>query len=338
MKKFLRVLLILILLVVVVIVIASLVAPKETHLTATTTINAPKEAVWEQIVKFKNWPNWSAWHKMDTNSAMTYAGTDGEPGSSYSWKSEKTGEGTMTNKSVENGKMNYELKFVKPMESTATGYLMAEDASNGATKVTWTFNIANDNFFWRGMGYLMGMKKMLQKQFDEGLANMKMHVESHKGAMPSADAGGNNPQIQEIQFAGGTYAGIRKTISAEELGKFLPATFETVGKAADKKIKGAAIAIYYVWDTVKHTTDVFAGFPVSEPVSGAGISMVTLPASKAYKSTFTGNPEQTPQVHYALGAHAANNKATVTYMIEEYVSEEGTDINKMVTNVIYTVK
>lgn len=81
--------LILILIAVVVVVIAGFMAPKETNITATTTINAPKEVVWEQMVKFKNWPNWSPWHKMDPDQKITYAGTDGEVGSSYSWVGEK---------------------------------------------------------------------------------------------------------------------------------------------------------------------------------------------------------------------------------------------------------
>ena len=116
MRKFLRILLILLLIIIAVIVVAGLIAPKETNITSTTVINAPKEVVWEQ---------------MDTNQTVTYAGTDGEPGSSYSWKGEKTGEGTMTNNGLAIGQdgganvMQYKLAFVKPFESTSDGYLKA---------------------------------------------------------------------------------------------------------------------------------------------------------------------------------------------------------------------
>lgn len=338
MKKFLRILLVILLIIIVVVVIAGLMAPKETNITATTTINAPKEAVWEQMVKFKNWPNWSAWHKMDTNSVLTYTDTDGEPGSTYSWKSEKTGEGTMTNKAVENGKMTYELKFVKPFESTSDGYLMVEDAGNGATKATWTYHGVNNNFLWRAMGYLIGMEKMLQKQFDEGLANMKTHVESHKGEMTASASTAYN--IQETQFPGGTYAGIRQTVKWADMQKTMPGMYEKVAKAVGDRISGPAIAIYYVWDTVKHEADVYAGFPVKEDKAVDGATMVKVPSAKAYMVNFTGNYDQLEKIHYQIGEHAANNKANVAYVLEQYLkmAPEEKDMNKWETNVYYITK
>ena len=336
MKKFLRFLLILILLAAVVIVVAGLMAPKETNITSTTMIDAPKEAVWEQMVKFKNWPNWSPWHKMDPKQELSYAGTDGEAGSSYSWIGEKTGEGSMTNTGIENGKMNYELKFVKPFEATSGGYLMVEDGENGATKATWTFHGDNDKFFMRAIGYLMGMEKDLQKQFDEGLANMKAYVEEHKGEMPASPA----VNVQEAQFGGNTYAGIRKTVKWDEAEKTMPAMYEAVAKAAGDRIIGPATGIYYSWDTVKHEMDVYAGFPIKDDKAVAGATIVKVPASKAYMVHHIGNYDNLEQIHYAIGAHAEHNKAEVTYILEEYtkMAPEEKDMTKWETNIYYLVK
>jgi predicted transcriptional regulator YdeE len=337
MKKFLRILLIILLLIVVVIVIAGLMAPKETNITATATMNAPKEAVWEQMVKFKNWPNWSPWHKMDPKQELTYIGTDGEVGSGYNWKGEKTGEGTMTNKSVENGKMTYELKFVKPFESTSDGYLMVEDGGNGTTKATWTYHGVNDNFLWRAIGYLMGMEKMLKKQFDEGLANMKGYVESHKGETTTSAA---SYKIEETQFAGNTYIGTRQTVKWADMEKAMPGLYERAAKAAGDRISGPAVGIYYVWDTVKHEADVFTGFPVKDDKAAEGMSIVKIPAAKAFMVHLVGNYDQMEKVHYQIGAYAGEKKANVAYVLEEYVkmAPEEKDMNKWETNIYYITK
>ncbi len=337
MKKFLRFLLILLLIGVIVILIAGLMAPKETNITATTTINAPREAVWEQMVKFKNWPNWSPWHKMDPDQTLTYAGTDGEVGSSYSWKGEKTGEGTMSNTIVEGMRMHYQLKFVKPFEATSDGIITAEDGGNGTTSAKWTFHGNNDKFLMRAMGYLMGMDKELQKQFDEGLANMKAYVESHKGEMPVATASYN---IEETQFPGNTYAGIRQTVKWADMEKMMPGMYEKVAKGAGDRLAGPAIAIYYAWDTVKHEADVYAGFPVKEDKAVEGATIVKVPSAKAYMVHFTGNYDQLEKIHYQIGAHASNNKADVTYVLEEYLkmAPEEKDMNKWETKVYYITK
>ncbi len=338
MKKFLRVVLILLLLVAATVVIAALIAPKETNITSTTVINAPKEAVWEQMVKFKNWPNWSPWHKMDPDQKLTYSGVDGEVGSSYSWVGEKTGEGSMTNKSVENGKMTYELKFVKPFESTAGGYLMVEDAGNGTTKATWTYTGNNDNFLWRGMGYLMGMKKMLQGQFDEGLANMKAYVESHKSEMPAAAP---KLTVEEVQFAATNYAGYKSHVGMGDWEKVLGESLGKLQTAAGARISGAPVSIIYKWDDDKMEGDVLIGAPIADgkPVDGAAMEKVA--ATRAYKVAYVGDPAGTGAAHQAIGAKLAEKgEKDVLFMIEEYAvaGDKEKDKNKWVTNVYYLMK
>ena len=84
--KILRYLLILVVILVVAVLAIGLIEPNDVTVVRSTTINAPKDVVFEQIVKFKNWTNWSPWYKKDPTMKMTYLGTDGEPGSSYTWE------------------------------------------------------------------------------------------------------------------------------------------------------------------------------------------------------------------------------------------------------------
>ena len=330
MRKFLRILLILILLLIVVVVVAGLLAPKETNISVSNTINAPKEQVWEQIVKFKNWPNWSPWIKMEPDVALTYSGTDGEPGSSYHWVGKETGEGNMSNTGVENGQMNYGLHFVKPFEGDADGYLKVEDSA-GMSKVTWAFH-SQDGFIMRGLSSLMGMNKMLTQQFNDGLKNMKEYVESHKmeAAAPAALS------VQETQFTARAYTCYRSKVAMQDFDKVFG---DAMGKLGSR-IAGAPVAIIYNWDTVKMEADAFMGAPVSEGDAIKGATVLNVPASRAYLVAYTGNPAGTKAAHELINAKLAEKKEAPSLMLEEFVrmAPEEKDMSKWVTNVYYLVK
>src|SRR4051812_21427355 len=117
MKKFLRFLVILVAVVAAAVLILALVEPTDVTVMRTTMIKAPKDVVFDQMVHFKNWTNWSPWYEMEPTMKMTYFGTDGQPGSGYHWVGgSKTGEGEMTNKGVTGTQMDYEMVFKKPRE------------------------------------------------------------------------------------------------------------------------------------------------------------------------------------------------------------------------------
>src|SRR4051812_4966582 len=131
MKKFLRFLIIFLVIGLTIMFSLALYEPQDTLVTRSTVIKAPKEAVFEQMVKFKNWTNWSPWYLMDSSMKITYTGTDGLPGSGYQWKGDenKTGAGEMKNVSMEGTAMNLAITFTSPREGTATSVLKAKDTT-----------------------------------------------------------------------------------------------------------------------------------------------------------------------------------------------------------------
>ena len=112
MKKALRFVLVLLLIVVAAVIILGIIEPTDVQVARNTMIKAPKEAVFEQILYFKNWSNWSPWYKMDSGKMkMTFYGTDGQPGSGYKWEGDKTGAGDMKDSAVNGTQMDYALTF-----------------------------------------------------------------------------------------------------------------------------------------------------------------------------------------------------------------------------------
>ncbi len=177
MKKVLRIVLIIVVIFVAAICIMGAIMPKDITVSRSVMIKAPKEKVFQQIVMFKNWPHWSPWVKMEPTVQLTYSGTDGQPGSAYQWVGKETGTGEMKNIAVNGTKLDFQVNFEKPFKSQAMGILEATDSA-GMTKTTWTFK-THSPFPMNAMMGMMNMDKMLGKDFENGLNNIKSWVETN---------------------------------------------------------------------------------------------------------------------------------------------------------------
>jgi uncharacterized protein YndB with AHSA1/START domain len=175
MKTILKILGVLIVLVILYAVFAMLAFSKNHHFERSVVINAPKEKVWQYVGSTKAFNTWNPFLKMDKNIVVTYSGTSGEVGDSYSWKGNKdVGEGEQTVTAVTpNEKSTSKLHFIKPFEGDATANFILTPEGNG-TKVTW----AMDNELNAMMKVMKPMMdNHMGKTFDQGLADLKKLAE-----------------------------------------------------------------------------------------------------------------------------------------------------------------
>jgi hypothetical protein len=164
--------------VIVVFLIVVVTRPSTYHVERSKVISAPATVVYGHIADFRKWESWSPWEKLDPQMKKTYEGTPGTVGSAYSWDGKgDAGAGTMTVKMVDpNKRLDIKLEFVKPFESVAkTGFIL-ETAGN-QTKVSWFIDGDND-FMGKIMSLFMDMDKMIGKDFEKGLDEMKKISES----------------------------------------------------------------------------------------------------------------------------------------------------------------
>ncbi len=336
MKKVLKFILIVVLVLVTGVLIAGLVMPKDVEITRTELINAPKEQVFEQIVKFRNWPNWSYWHAMDTGMKLTYEGTDGEPGSSYTWLSDESGNAKLSNTSVTGTAMKFHIDFYKPFENKADGDFIVTDTA-GMSKVTTHFKTTCP-FPLNGMQIFpfMNMKRMLDIAFEEGLKKMKAHTEAQPrvAATPAIE-------IKEVDYPAHVFAGIRKTVGWGDISTFFGESMGILGNSVGEKINGPAAGLYYTWDTLNKQTDMVAAFPVSDTIKGLkGVSFIRQEASKAFMAVHKGPYTNMMNTHMAISKEVELKGKTPTLTIEEYVTgmQEQPDSNQWVTNIYYLVK
>ncbi len=332
MKKFLRFIGILLLILVVGFLILCATGEKEVNIERSVTVNGSKTAVWNQMVKFDNWTNWSPWKAMDSTMTYTVEGVDGQVGSVYTWTGEESGKGSITNNNVDGHFMSYDMHFMEPFDATADGYVKVE-GEDGNVTATWGYHTVQDKFFMRGMSSLMGMRKMLESSFDEGLGYLKDYVESGK-ASPF--------NVQQVTFPATTYATIRKTVKFADMESYFQQAYGAIYKAAGDRVitDKPSAAVYYEWDEENGQTDVAAAFPVTAGDDIKGVDMVNQTEATAFMIMHVGGYSALYAAHMALGEHLGKSGKELDKVIEEYVvsphSEQ--DSTKWVTKVYWLTK
>ena len=154
--------------------IAALFVDKKMEIEREIVINKPVEEVFDYIVLLKNQDNFSKWALIDPNSKKSYKGTDGTVGFVSAWdsKNDDLGAGEQEILKIsKNHRIDYALRFKRPMEANNQAYLLTEKAGTN-TKVKWGFQ-GEMPYPFNLMSKLMGMKGMLEEDLDTGLKNLK---------------------------------------------------------------------------------------------------------------------------------------------------------------------
>jgi hypothetical protein len=159
--------------------IIALFAKKEFAIEREITINQPKDSVFNYIKYVKNQDHFSVWNQKDPKMVKTFSGTDGTVGFVYSWnsKNEDVGVGAQEIKKITEGeRVDFELRFKVPMEATNMAYMTTESITPNQTKVKWGFT-GKMPYPMNLMLIVMDMDKMIGKDLEDGLNNLKVVLE-----------------------------------------------------------------------------------------------------------------------------------------------------------------
>lgn len=110
---------------------------------AETTINQPKQVVFNYIKHLKNQDQYSKWMQTDPDMKKRYRGEDGTVGFVYAWESEMkdVGVGEQEIISITNGeKVETEIRFKEPFVSNDPMQMITESVSDSSTKVIFEYN------------------------------------------------------------------------------------------------------------------------------------------------------------------------------------------------------
>jgi hypothetical protein len=158
--------------------ILGFVAPTDLNVEREVVINRPKDDVFNDLRLMKSHDSWSPWMRKDPNIVKQYTGTDGTVGFVQSWSgNNEVGVGEQEIKGITEGsRIDYELRFKKPMEDTSAAYLVTEGAGEGKTRVKWGMN-GKSPFPRNVFCLLLNIKNKLGRDFDQGLADLKTRLE-----------------------------------------------------------------------------------------------------------------------------------------------------------------
>ncbi len=161
---------------VIAILISAAVKPATYHVERSTTIAAAPEKISPLLNDFHNWDQWSPWAKLDPNMRVSYSGAPAGQGAIYQWEgNSKVGKGRMEILAAEPTLTSIKLDFLSPFEShNQTNFVLLPQGS--ATRVTWTMDGPN-TFVSKLMSVFVSMDKMMGKDFDTGLNQLKSAAE-----------------------------------------------------------------------------------------------------------------------------------------------------------------
>ena len=158
--------------------IAALIIPKDYTVSVSTTINKPKQVVFDYVKMIKNQEKYSVWVMKDPKVKIVYTGIDGTVGAKSAWVSqdENVGVGSQEIAQISTDRIDTNLHFEKPMKDDGKAAMIIESISENQTKLT--------NEFYGHADYPMNLmafvfKDFIKKDQTQNLANVKKILESN---------------------------------------------------------------------------------------------------------------------------------------------------------------
>jgi len=151
--------------------------PNTFRVQRTATIKAPPEKIYAMLADFHQWATWSPWEKMDPNMKRTFSGAPTGQGAAYAWEgNSKVGQGRMEIlESTPPAKVSVKLDFIKPMAGHDTAEFTLHPQGD-STSVTWAM-YGPSPYLHKVMGVFFNFDKLIGKDFEQGLANLKRATE-----------------------------------------------------------------------------------------------------------------------------------------------------------------
>lgn len=174
-----KVLLFIVGIIAIVLIIAAF-AKKDYAVIRTVEIEQPSDVVFNYLKLLKNQDNFSTWGQMDPQMKKTFRGEDGTVGFVSRWESEnkEVGVGEQEITAIKEGeRIDFELRFEKPFESTSPAYFIIKTITPNRTEVVWGFE-GHMSYPMNLMLVFMDMEEMLGKDLQEGLNNLKKNLEN----------------------------------------------------------------------------------------------------------------------------------------------------------------
>lgn len=164
----------------IIILIAALFIKKEYVVERNIMVFKPKQEIFNYVRYLKNQSDFSVWAKIDPEMQMQFKGTDGKVGFVSAWDSpvREAGKGEQEIVKLDEGnRIDYEIRFLKPMKSTDNAYFVFKALQDSTTMLTWGF-AGRINYPMNAMLLFMNMENMVGNDLEQSLYNLKEILEA----------------------------------------------------------------------------------------------------------------------------------------------------------------
>lgn len=161
--------------IVVIVLVMAVIVPSEFGVEREASVDKSKTEVFKYVKLLKNQDYFSVWAKIDPNMKKEFSGVDGTVGFISSWTSEHpdVGVGEQEITGIDNERrIDYELRFLEPFESTSSAYMIFESVDSNKTAVRWGFE-GDMPYPMNLMLLFVDMEGELGGDLQNGLDNLK---------------------------------------------------------------------------------------------------------------------------------------------------------------------
>ena len=257
------------------------------------TINAPAAVVYNNVVDFKNWKDWSPWIEADSTMQITPGEQTKGVGASQSWVG-KDGNGNIKTVEIDaNKSIQQELQFNEYDPSKVTWTF--ESTNDGKTKVTWKMNNDKIPFIFKGFAAVSGgFDNMIGPDFERGLEKLdSVVVESIKKFSTTIEG------VKE--YGGGFYLYKTTNANSNNISSKMALQYgEIMSYITQNNIQmaGMPLTVYNEMNDESGTVIMSNGIPVTEKIEflpQSDISCGYIPKTKVLKTILLGNYTNLPK-------------------------------------------
>ncbi len=158
--------------------------PDEFRVERRLRVAAPAATLWPLVSELRPFSRWNPYERKDPLMKGAYSGAERGVGSRYDWDSQVVGAGSLEIVDQQPGQaVRLKLDFIKPFEAHNMAEFALQPLADGATEVRWRMQ-GKASFLSKLMGVFIDMDRMVGRDFEAGLQNLRELAEGGAGAAP----------------------------------------------------------------------------------------------------------------------------------------------------------